>query len=445
MDDLKVDKYLLIISQVAVVVGTVALSGNNKNLFLYFYLIACCLCLFNVKYQLYIFYSSIWISIKLYFDVGGIVIRASDITFIFILLSLSINSFYKKSFKVELPKWTDYWIMGFLLLSIYSFVTSLNRYGTIIEIIQIFQLIFLYYILLSLIKDDQDVKAFMIITIIFGFVDSFWVFNSIIETGLGRRYIGLLQKTPDEIPYSLLFLYLFYLSGKNIFSKIIKLFILMMLLVALFFTMGRGLLIITGVMFFLSTIIYLGSKRQYLTLIISFLSVILISSFLISSNQSASKRYGSIVKGGEHIDLRLYNYYSSFMIMKKHPFTGVGLGNDFEYLKKNLPEFSPEIVKKYGGDSPHNELFHFGIQVGLIGMVFAIFFYLSLLYKSFNSLYNYSNRHDITSIAIFASSVGISLWGLANDIILAGNGSFVILLLVFSEMKIKQNKFSKQF
>ena len=131
--------------------------------------------------------------------------------------------------------------------------------------------------------------------------------------------------------------------------------------------------------------------------------------------------------------------------MKKHPFTGVGLGNDYEYLKKNLPEFSPEIVKKYGGDSPHNELFHFGIQVGLIGMVFAIFFYLSLLYKSFNSLYNYSNRHDITSIAIFASSVGISLWGLANDIILAGNGSFVILLLVFSEMKIKQNKFSKQF
>ena len=358
-------------------------------------------------------------------------------------MSLLINSFYLKSLKVELPKWTDYPIVGFLILIIYSFLTSLNKYGTIVEIIQILQLIFLYYILLSLIKDDRDIKAFMIITITFGFVDSFWVFNSIIESGLGRRYIGLLQKTPDEIPYSLLFLYLFYLSEKNIFSKIIKLFILMILLVALFFTMGRGLLIITGVMFFLSTIIYLGSKRQYLTLIISFLSVILISSFLISSNQSASKRYGSIVKGGEHRDLRLYNYYSSYMIMKKHPFTGVGLGNDYEYLKKNLPEFSPEIVKKYGGDSPHNELFHFGIQVGLIGMFFAIFFYINLIYKSFSSLYNYHNRLDVTSIAIFASSVGISLWGLANDIILAGNGSFVILLLVFSEMKRKQNKLSK--
>ncbi len=445
MDDRKVDKYLLIISQVALVVGTIVLNDSNKNLLLYLYLIACCLCILNIKYQLYIFYSSIWISIKLYFDLGGIVIRASDITFMFILISLLINSFYLKSFKVELPKWNDYSILGFLSLSFYSLLTSLNRYGTIIEIIQIFQLIFLYYILLSIIKDDRDIKVFMIITIIFGFVDSFWVFNSIIESGLGRRYIGILQKTPDEIPYAILFLYLFYLSDKNIFSKIIKLSILMMLLVALFFTMGRGLLIITGVMFFLSTIIYLGSKKQYLKVLISFVSVILISFFFISSNQSASKRYGSIVKGGEHRDLRLYNYYSSFMIIKKYPFTGVGLGNDFEYLKKNLPEFSPEIVKKYGGDSPHNEFFHFGIQVGLIGMVFAIFFYLNLLYKSFNTLFNYHNRLDIISISIFAATIGIFLWGLANDIILAGNGAFVILLLVFSEVKIKQNNFSKQF
>ena len=130
------------------------------------------------------------------------------------------------------------------------------------------------------------------------------------------------------------------------------------------------------------------------------------------------------------------------MIIKKYPFTGVGLGNDYEYLKKNLPEFSPEIVKKYGGDSPHNELFHFGIQVGLIGVVFSIFFYLNLLYKSFSALSNQRNRLDIISIAIFASTVGISLWGLANDIILAGNGFFVILLLVLSEIKIKQNKLS---
>jgi len=106
---------------------------------------------------------------------------------------------------------------------------------------------------------------------------------------------------------------------------------------------------------------------------------------------------------------------------------------------------TPEIVKKYGGDSPHNEFFHFGIQVGLIGMVFAIFFYLNLLYKSFNTLFNYHNRLDIISISIFAATIGIFLWGLANDIILAGNGAFVILLLVFSEVKIKQNNFSKQF
>ena len=445
MDNHRLDKYILIIAQLALVIGTIALSENDKNLFLYFYLIACCLCILNIKYLLYIFYSSIWISIKLWFDLGGIVIRASDISFVFILISFIINSFYLKSFKVQLPKWSDYSILGFILLSIYSFLTSLNKYGTIIEVIQIFQLIFLYYILLSLVREDKDIKAFMVITIIFGLMDSLWVFNSIIEHGVGKRYIGILQKTPDEIPYALLFLYLFYLSEKNIFSKLIKLSFLMMLLLALFFTMGRGLLIIAGVMFFLSTVIYLGSKRQYIKVIISFLSVVLITGFFISSNQSATKRYGSIVKGGEHRDLRLYNYYSSFMIMKKYPLTGVGLGNDYEFLKKNLPEFSPEIVRKYGGDSPHNELFHFGIQVGIIGVIYAIFFYSNLLYKSFYMLLNRSTRTDVIPIAIFASTVGISLWGLANDIILAGNGSLVILLLVFSEMKLNQRKLSDQF
>ena len=133
------------------------------------------------------------------------------------------------------------------------------------------------------------------------------------------------------------------------------------------------------------------------------------------------------------------------MIMKKYPLTGVGLGNDYEFLKKNLPEFSPELVRKYGGDSPHNELFHFGIQVGIFGMMYAIFFYSNLLYRSFYVLLNRSKRTDVIPIAIFASTVGISLWGLANDIILAGNGSLVILLLVFSEMKINQKKLFGQF
>ena len=112
--------------------------------------------------------------------------------------------------------------------------------------------------------------------------------------------------------------------------------------------MGRGLIIISGIMFLLSATIYLGSQKQYFKIVMSLFTVSLLSYFLIISSQSASKRYGSIVKGGEHRDLRLYNYYSSYMIMKKYPLSGVGLGNDYKYLKQYLPDFSPEIVKKWG-------------------------------------------------------------------------------------------------
>ena len=440
MKVMKIDKYYITLLQVFLIIGTISLGDNHKNLFLFLYLIACCVCLLNIKYLLLIFYSSIWISIKLFFDIGGVVIRASDIIFLFILISYLINSFYLKTFKVRVPKWTDYPIVAFLFLCTFSLFTSLNKIGTIIEVIQIFQLIFLYYILISLIKDDSDIKVFMIVTIIFGILDSFWVFNTIIESGIGRRYIGILQKTPDEIPFALLFLYLFYLTEKNIFSKIIKLFLLLLLLVALFLTMGRGLIIISAVMFLLSSIIYLGSKKQYSKIIISLITISLISYFLISSSQSASKRYGSIVKGGEHRDLRLYNYYSSYMIMKKYPLSGVGLGNDYKYLKQYLPDFSPEIVRKWGGDSPHNEFLHFGIQVGIVGMIFAIYFYLNLMYRSYKVLLLRKTEIDITSIAIFSSIIGITIWGLANDIMLAGNGSLVILLMVFTDIKIKKNK-----
>ena len=167
---------------------------------------------------------------------------------------------------IDTPKKNDYVIIGFVLLSCFSLITSLNRFGTIVEIIQIFQLIFLYYMLKSIITNDRDIKYFMIATIIFGLIDSIYIFSTVLEHGIGGRHIGILEKTPDEIPYALVFLYLLFLSEKNMFIKGIKLGLLLILTVALFLTMGRGLLIITGVMFVISTIIYLGSRKKYINI-----------------------------------------------------------------------------------------------------------------------------------------------------------------------------------
>ena len=156
----------------------------------------------------------------------------------------------------------------------------------------------------------------------------------------------------------------------------------------------------------------------------------------------ASTRYGSIVKGGENTNMRLYNWYSSSQIIKKYPLTGVGLGNDTEYLKSYLPDFSPEIVKRYGGDTPHNEILHFGIQTGVFGILFVLFFYSNLIFKSFNILINKRLESQTIANALFSISVGIFVWSLANDVILAGKGSFVVLLSAFID-KIIDNDSKK--
>ena len=433
------DQIKLFVLQFILISGIVLFSDQQKYLVLFLYTIASILCILNTKYMLYIFYSSIWISFKLYFEIGSVIVRLSDIIFLFIFISWLINSFYKKTLIISTPKKNDYIIIGFVLLCFLSLITSSNRIGTISEIIQIFQLIFLYYLLKSIVDEDTDIRYFMVATVIFGIIDSFWVFSAVLSQGLGGRYIGILEIIPDELPYSILFLYLFYLSEKNIFIKAIKLFFLLLLSLSVVLTMGRGLFIISAIMFFSSTLIYFISRKKYLNLIMVFITAIIVSTLFISSSQMASTRYGSIVKGGENTNMRLYNWYSSILIIKKYPYTGVGLGNDTEYLKSYLPDFSPEIVKQFGGDTPHNEIFHFGIQTGVLGMVFVIFFYSSLIRRSFKILIQNQLRSQTLANALFSLSLGIFIWSLGNDVILAGKGSFAILITAFID-KIYNNE-----
>jgi len=433
------DQIKLFVLQFILISGIVLFSDQQKYLVLFLYTIASIICILNTKYMLYIFYSSIWISFKLYFEIGSVIVRLSDIIFLFIFFSWLINSFYRKTLIICTPKKNDYIIIGFVLLCFLSLITSSNRIGTISEIIQIFQLIFLYYLLKSIVDEDTDIRYFMVATVIFGIIDSFWVFSAVLNQGLGGRYIGILEIIPDELPYSILFLYLFYLSEKNIFIKAIKLFFLLLLSLSVVLTMGRGLFIISAIMFFSSTLIYFISRKKYLNLIMVFITAIIVSTLFISSSQMASTRFGSIVKGGENTNMRLYNWYSSILIIKKYPYTGVGLGNDTEYLKSYLPDSSPEIVKQFGGDTPHNEIFHFGIQTGVLGMVFVIFFYSSLIRRSFKILIQNQLRSQTLANALFSLSLGIFIWSLGNDVILAGKGSFAILITAFID-KIYNNE-----
>ena len=152
------DQLKLFFLQFILISGIILINEEQSYLFLFFYILVSVFCILNPKYILYIFYSSIWISLKLHFEIENVIIRLSDIIFLLLFSSWLINSFYNKRLMIDTPKKNDYVIIGFVLLSCFSLITSLNRLGTIVEIIQIFQLIFLYYMLKSIINDDRDIK-----------------------------------------------------------------------------------------------------------------------------------------------------------------------------------------------------------------------------------------------------------------------------------------------
>ena len=110
------DQLKLFLLQLILISGIILFSEEQKYVVLFLYIIASLLCILNTKYMLYIFYSSIWISFKLYFEIGGVIIRLSDIIFLFIFISWLINSFFRKTLIISTPKKNDHVIIGFFIL-----------------------------------------------------------------------------------------------------------------------------------------------------------------------------------------------------------------------------------------------------------------------------------------------------------------------------------------
>ena len=110
------DQIKLFFLQFILISGIILINEEQSYLFLFFYILASVFCILNPKYILYIFYSSIWISLKLHFEIANVIIRLSDIIFLLLFSSWLINSFYNKRLMIDTPKKNDYVMIGFVLL-----------------------------------------------------------------------------------------------------------------------------------------------------------------------------------------------------------------------------------------------------------------------------------------------------------------------------------------
>ena len=94
INKLNEDQIKLFVLQLFLICGVILFRQDYNYLVLFLYIVVSGFCVFNTKYMLYIFYSSIWISFKLYFEIGNVIIRLSDIIFLFIFISWLINSLF---------------------------------------------------------------------------------------------------------------------------------------------------------------------------------------------------------------------------------------------------------------------------------------------------------------------------------------------------------------
>ena len=433
---------LFIVFQLITLFAIILFIDQIEIIVLSVFIFASFITLYNPKLILYILYSSIWVSQNIFIDIYGVIIRITDLIIFFLTISWLLRSTIDKHLIISKPNRNDYPLILLMILAVISFFTTQNKLITFLEIIQISELIFVYYLVKTFIKDGKDFYAFMLFTVVYGLIDSFWISSQVVIGNLGLRKIALFEGTGDELAYSILFLYLFLLKEKIPYKKFGIFFITVFIMFSMMFTLGRGLLIITCVMLLVSTFIFFVKRKQYLYL--SLTSLFAIFTVLIMMSTISGKvidRYSSITQDDPTRNVRLYNWYSSLTIINKYPFTGVGLGNGTKSLKDNMPEWASSLAKKYGGNTPHNELLHFGIETGLLGIVFAIIFYFFLFMNGLKLVSIEREKGEkIIDIAIFSVVCGLILWIFANDVLLAGKGVFVMVILAFINKLSSSNK-----
>lgn len=98
-----------------------------------------------------------------------------------------------------------------------------------------------------------------------------------------------------------------------------------------------------------------------------------------------TKRVGSIINFGETSNKeRIRIWKLSWESIKKHPLLGVGIGNYPVVLNQDL-----ELSK--AGSSAHNIYLHIASEMGILSLIFALWFLFVLLYKTYK---NFTDSKD---------------------------------------------------
>ena len=342
------------------------------------------------------------------------------ILFLFFLIPSKIINFYELRNLV---------INSFIIASLFIFFVSIiikkkfDKNDTLVSIILLILLTTIFFLYSNKTLDFKDYKFLILILLIFAYSSLRHIFNYertvkffflILNFYIALIFLNdlfLKELTYNENRFQrydftgsvtthsincLIFLYLSYFYLNKIENKIIKLVILinsMLAIYMLFLVAGRQFIIILFLYYFFLIIL---SKKNKLKNILNFLLFILVGLFLFwlftkyinnllylrlfeNPNDYSSGRINAIIF-----------WYENF---KQYGPLGIG------YISNNT-----EIFKI---DWPHNEIFRFYVEGGILGLIFIsilLFYWLKILINN----YKYKNHDFYFYLSIFLFSIMVT-------------------------------------
>lgn len=198
----------------------------------------------------------------------------------------------------------------------------------------------------------------------------------------------------------------FYLfnSNKRLFT-VLCYFILFMTSSALFFLLTRGAFL-AFIIIILSLFTYMlirNSRANYkkvLVCLVVFFTSYSFTNTIMGSNESnvVIDRVSTLRLNNEDesINQRLRYYSAAIMSIKKNPVLGVGVGNwKFISIKYDSKKISEYTVPYY----VHNDFLQIGAEIGIIGMMFFIYFIFRPFYLLIRKIYH--SKESFIEVIIF--------------------------------------------
>jgi len=334
----------------------------------------------------------------------------------------------------KIPKTIIYFLVLFFSSMIISSLMSSFPSAGIGIIAQQFAFFVIVFVFYSLIKDEKDIKNYMVAIIIVSFVlvsisifmlfqESFSILNLISKNR--ERVSALITNAEASSNFyiiSIPFLIILLLLNKKRSIKVLSLFLLIYLGIGLSLAMPRSAII--GLVISTSIILFLIRRRLFLIFMFTLLVFGLLFIFVDPLNQSLSL----FLRFGEGLTEREPIWSMSLNIIKDHPVFGLGPGvyqyefyNYFPYILSDwlgkLLIYYHELSQKV--NFSHNFFLVFFTEMGILGLITAVMLptiYFRIGIKTLLRYRNGSKENYYLIVALFAIGVSMIIRNFFNSI-----------------------------